>query len=149
MKFEHVAIVQGSPHDVFALTQDYSRRLSWDPFLRQAELLDGAVSAGVGVRAWCVARLGVGMETEYVSFVSPRIAAVKMTRGPWPIESFGGAWEFSPVGDGATRVVFRYQFRMRPRWLAWVLEPLARRWFSWETRKRVVALQAAVQKSPH
>jgi len=147
MKFEHIAVVSGGPSEVFALTQDYSRRLSWDPFLRRAELVGGATTPGVGVRAWCVARSGLGMETEYVSFVAPRIAAVRMTRGPWIIESFGGAWEFSPVGDGATRVVFRYQFRTRPRLLAWLIEPLARRWFSWETRKRVAALQAALEKS--
>jgi ribosome-associated toxin RatA of RatAB toxin-antitoxin module len=146
MKFEHVATVQGSPPDVFALTQDYSRRLSWDPFLQRAELVGGAISPGVGVRSWCVARLGVGMETEYVSFVPPRIAAVKMTRGPWFLESFGGAWEFTPAGVDATTVSFRYQFRTQPRWISWLMEPLARRWFSWETRKRVVALQAALQR---
>lgn len=146
MKFEHLAVVKGSPAEVFALTQDYSRRLSWDPFLRSAELVGGS-SPGVGVRAWCVSRSGLGMETEYVSFTPPRIAAVKMTRGPWILESFGGAWEFTPVDSGSTEVAFRYQFRMRPRWLAWVFEPLARRWFSWETRRRVVALQAALRES--
>ncbi len=147
MMFEHVAVVQADPAQVFALTQDYSRRLSWDPFLRRAELVGGASAPGVGVRAWCVARSGLGMETEYVSFAPPRIAAVKMTRGPWVLKSFGGAWEFTAVGPGATSVAFRYQFRMRPRWLAWLLEPLARRWFSWETRKRVVALRAALQQT--
>jgi ribosome-associated toxin RatA of RatAB toxin-antitoxin module len=144
MKFEHIAMVQGHVDQVFALTQDYSRRLCWDPFLRSAKLVGGAVAPSVGVRALCVARLGVRMETEYVSFAPPRIAAVKMTRGPWVLESFGGAWEFTPVANGATAVAFRYQFRTRPRWLAWLFEPLARRWFSWETRKRVLALQAAV-----
>jgi ribosome-associated toxin RatA of RatAB toxin-antitoxin module len=147
MKFEHAALVQGSPSEVFALTQDYSRRLSWDPFLRHAELVGGALAPGVGVRAWCVAWAGFGMETEYVSFAPPRMAAVRMTRGPWFLESFGGAWEFSPAAAGSTNVSFRYQFRTRPRWVAWLVEPLARRWFSWETRKRVVALQAALQKS--
>jgi hypothetical protein len=146
MKFEHVALVQGDPAQIFALTQDYSRRLSWDPFLRRAELVGGASAPAVGVRSWCVARSGLGMETEYVSFSPPRIAAVKMTRGPRILESFGGAWEFTAAGDGETAVAFRYQFRMRPRWLAWLLEPLARRWFSWETRKRVLALQAATRR---
>ena len=98
------------------------------------------------MRAWCVARSGMGMETEYVSFAPPCVAAVRMTRGPWVLESFGGAWEFSDTSNGATTVSFRYQFRTRPRWLAWLIEPLARRWFSWETRKRVIALQAALQK---
>jgi ribosome-associated toxin RatA of RatAB toxin-antitoxin module len=146
MKFEHIAVVQGDPDKVFTLTQDYSRRLSWDPFLRHAELVGGAIAPGVGVRAWCVAWSGVGMETEYVSFAPPRIAAVKMTSGPWLLESFGGAWEFRAAGSNRTSVTFRYQFRTRPRWLAWLLEPLARRWFSWETRKRVLALETALQK---
>ena len=147
MKFEHVAVVHGDPEQVFARTQDYSRRLTWDPFLRRAELVGGATAAGVGVRAWCVARLGIGMETEYVSFAPPRIAAVKMTRGPWVLESFGGAWEFTLIGKHTTHVTFRYQFRMRPRWLSWLLEPLARRCFSWETRKRVIALQKALRQT--
>jgi ribosome-associated toxin RatA of RatAB toxin-antitoxin module len=148
MKFEHVAVVDAEPERVFALTQDYARRLTWDPFLRRAELVGGASAPGVGVRAWCVAFSGLGMETEYVSFAPPHIAAVRMTRGPWVLESFGGAWEFSAAEDGATRVAFRYQFRTRPRWLSWLIEPLTRRWFSWETRKRVLALQAALARAP-
>jgi ribosome-associated toxin RatA of RatAB toxin-antitoxin module len=149
MKFEHVAVVQGTPAEVFALTQDYSRRLAWDPFLCRAELVGGAEAPGVGVRAWCVTRSGLSMETEYVSFDPPRVAAVRMTRGPWALQSFGGAWEFRAIGDGMTSVAFRYQFRTRPQWLAWLLEPLARQWFSWETRRRVVALQAALKTSTH
>jgi hypothetical protein len=145
MKFEHSALVDGSPPAVFALTQDYARRLGWDPFLREARLLDGAVAPAVGVRAWCGARWRLGMETEYVTFAPPRIAAVKMTRGPWFLKAFGGTWEFAPVEGGRTRVTFRYQLRARPRWLAWALEPLARRWFSRETRLRVVALEGALR----
>jgi ribosome-associated toxin RatA of RatAB toxin-antitoxin module len=80
------------------------------------------------------------METEYVSFTEPKVVAVKMTRGPRLLEAFGGTWEFIPLGEGKTRVTFKYAFRIGPRWLSWVLEPLARSWFSWETRRRVVAL---------
>lgn len=144
MKFEHAAVVDGSPDSVFAITQDYSRRLIWDPFLRKAQLLGGASRPGVGVRAWCVARWGIGMETEYVSFTPPRLVAVKMTRGPWLLETFGGAWEFAAVDAGRTRVTFRYQFRTRPRWSAWAVEPMARWWFSRETRLRVRALAKAL-----
>ena len=143
MKFEHEAHVAAPPDVVFALTQDYARRLAWDPFLTRAELLGGAVAPAVGVRAWCVSKGGLGMETEYVTFTPPRLAAVKMTKGPWPLASFGGAWEFVPDGSG-TRVLFRYQLRTRPRWLAWAVEPMARAWFSRETRLRVAALERAI-----
>jgi ribosome-associated toxin RatA of RatAB toxin-antitoxin module len=146
MRFEQSAIVDGRPDMVFALTQDYVRRLAWDPFLKSARLLDGAAAPAVGVRAWCVARWGMGMETEYVSFFPPRVAAVKMTRGPWPLRSFAGAWEFEPLDGERTKVTFRYQFRARPQWLAWALEPMVRSWFSRETRLRVVALAAALRR---
>ena len=144
MRFEHTAIVDAAPEVVFALTQNYPARLKWDPFLREAVLLDGATEPGVGVRAWCVARSGIGMETEYVSFRPPRVAAVKMTRGPKLLETFGGTWEFTAVEGGRTEVTFRYQLRVRPHWLAWLIEPLARWWFSRETRMRVVALAKAL-----
>jgi len=146
MRFERIAIVDGSPEEVFELTQDYARRLAWDPFLREAALLGGATAPAVGVRAWCVARAGIGMETEYVSFNPPRVTAVKMTRGPRLLESFAGTWEFEPVPDGKTKVTFRYLLRTRPRWLAWALEPLAEWWFSRETRLRVLALQEVLRR---
>ena len=144
MRFEHSAVIDARPDVVFALTQDYSRRLDWDPFLREARLLNGAEAAAVGVRAWCVARNGIGMETEYVSFDPPRVAAVKMTRGPRLLARFGGTWEFAPAEEGGTRVTFRYFLEVRPRWIDPLLEPWARRWFSWETRRRVRALVAAL-----
>jgi ribosome-associated toxin RatA of RatAB toxin-antitoxin module len=147
VRFEESAVVDGPPDRVFELTQDYARRLTWDPFLREAVLRDGATAAAVGVRAWCVSRSGIGMETEYVSFNPPRVAAVKMTRGPRVLESFAGAWEFEPAGEGRTRVTFRYNLRARPRLLAWPLESLARLWFARETRLRVLALRKVLKSA--
>jgi hypothetical protein len=51
MTFEQSVVIAASPAELFALTQDYARRLEWDPFLKSAELLNGATAAGVGVRA--------------------------------------------------------------------------------------------------
>lgn len=145
MTFEESVEVTAPPADLFALTQDYARRLEWDPFLRSAELVGGAVAPGVGVRAYCVARTGLGMETEYVSYAPPRVTAVKMTRGPWVIQSFAGSWRFAEVAPGRTRVTFRYSLKTRPRWLSWLLTPIAGRMFSRDTRKRMAALKAAVE----
>jgi Polyketide cyclase / dehydrase and lipid transport len=73
--FEATIEIRADANALFDLTQDYDRRLDWDPFLKQARLVGGATAAGVGVRAWCVARSGLGMETEYVSFQRPQVAA--------------------------------------------------------------------------
>ena len=145
MTLEQSVDIAASAADLFALTQDYGRRMEWDPFLRSAELVGEATAPGVGVRAYCVARSGLGMETEYVSFSPPRVAAVKMTRGPWVIRSFAGSWRFTEVALGQTRVEFRYHLQARPRWLSWLLTPVLARLFARDTRKRLAALKTAVE----
>jgi ribosome-associated toxin RatA of RatAB toxin-antitoxin module len=144
--FEQSIVIAASPGDLFALTQDYGRRLDWDPFLRSAELLEGALVAGVGVRAYCVAHNGLGMETEYVSFDPPRACAVKMTRGPRLIGQFAGSWRFEAMSPGRTRVRFRYHLRARPRWSSWLVAPLLGWVFRRDTRKRLKALKTAVEQ---
>lgn len=63
--------IAAMPEQVFDYTQDYDKRLSWDTFLRVARL-EGAGRAGHGVKAWCVSKHGLGMETLYVSYIRPR-----------------------------------------------------------------------------
>src|SRR5579863_6842620 len=121
--FERAIEIAAPPEAIFDLAQDYTRRFSWDPFLREARLLGGAQQPTPGVRAWCVARNGLGMETEYVTLRRPSVAAVSMTRGPWLFGRFAGAWRFTPSGPGATRVTFRYHLVARPWWLGWLLHP--------------------------
>lgn len=59
--------IQATPDKVFDYTQDYGNRLTWDTFLRVARL-ESADRAGQGVKAWCVSKHGLGMETQYVSY---------------------------------------------------------------------------------
>jgi ribosome-associated toxin RatA of RatAB toxin-antitoxin module len=146
MTFEESIQIAASPDQLFVLTQDYQRRLDWDPYLRSAELVGGATETGVGVRAYCVAKSGLGMETEYVSYHPPRVTAVKMTKGPWVLASFAGSWRFEEVAAGLTRVGFRYHLRTRPWFLSWLLTPLVGRRFARDMGKRLVALKAAVEQ---
>ena len=136
--------IQASSQALFALTQDYEHRLDWDPFLREARVLD-AREVGVGVKTWCVAWFGPGMETEYVSLSAPRVAAVKMTRGPWFLERFAASWQFDERVPGVTLVTFRYYITIRPRWLKWVLEPICILVFRYEMRKRLRGLKRFVE----
>jgi ribosome-associated toxin RatA of RatAB toxin-antitoxin module len=133
--------VVAEPAVLFDLTQDYTYRLDWDPFLKEAKLLDGAEKPGVGVRAWCVAHNGFGMETRYVSFNPPGACAVEMTRGPWFFRSFSGSWKFDPIGPGRTRVTFTYSLIGRPTLLSGLLRFL----FARETRRRLEALKRAAE----
>ena len=143
--FERSIEINAPRAALFDLTQDYSRRLEWDPFLKEARLVGGANTPGVGVRAWCVANSGMGMETEYVTFSPPERTAIKMTRGPAILKTFAGSWVFEVVSDSRTRVVFRYHLSASPRWLKSVLEPILQFVFSRDMQKRLVALKRAVE----
>jgi len=81
--------------------------------LTRAELINGAESAAIGAKAWCVAHNGLGMETEYISFNRPKSTAIKMTKGPYIFKTFLGSWLFKNIGPGQTEVTFIYSFKLR------------------------------------
>jgi hypothetical protein len=118
-----------------------NRPLSTRDLLKEARLVGGATAPGIGVRAWCVARSGLGMETEYVSFQRPQVAAVKMTRGPALFGSFAGSWRFKTVAPDTTRVVFRYHVTARPTWLRGLLDPIFCLVFERDVVQRLDALK--------
>ncbi len=61
IKFEQTIKINCIPEIVFDFTQDYSQRLHWDTFLKKADLIEGAIKADKGVKAYCVAKNGLGM----------------------------------------------------------------------------------------
>jgi ribosome-associated toxin RatA of RatAB toxin-antitoxin module len=113
IKFSETILVQRNIAEVFHYTQDYSNRLKWDTFLKRADLLDGATAADKGVKAWCVAKNGLGMETEYITFHPPKATAVKMTKGPFLFNAFLGSWNFKAQTADTTEVIFLYSFELR------------------------------------
>jgi Polyketide cyclase / dehydrase and lipid transport len=133
----------------FALSQTYGElRYRWDPFVREQRLLDGATAAAKGVRTWTRSRHRLTMESEYVTFRPPGHVGMKMVRGPWFFRSFSGGWNFTPVepdenGAPRTETTWRYNFTIRPSWLA----PIADRVGVWllgrDIRRRVDAFAAA------
>lgn len=150
MRSEETSVeIHASPEQVFDLLHDYTRRLDWDPFLRRAVVLNGRAS-GLHVRTLCVAKWtsgGLGMETEYVAFQRPAVAAVKMTRGPWFFASFAASIRQDVQVDARTRVTYRVHFRVRPAWLTRVLVPMLRFVFMRETRARLAALKRYLKRS--
>ena len=113
IKISESIFVHEKPEQVFDFTQDYTKRLQWDTFLKKAYLIEGATAADKGVKAYCVAKNGMGMVTEYVTFRRPKVTAVKMTKGPFLFKAFLGSWTFKEMPDNRTEVVFLYSFSFR------------------------------------
>src|SRR5207245_11632921 len=96
---EESIVIAASPEIVFDLIHDYGRRLEWDPFLKEARLLDSD-AAGIGATCRCVSKNsfgGMAMDAVYVSFDRPQIAAVKMVRGPRILERFAATLKQDPA----------------------------------------------------
>lgn len=113
IKFTEQILINEKSEKVFDFTQNYNNRLKWDTFLKKADLIDGATIADKGVRAYCVAKNGIGMVTEYVTYNRPKVTAIKMTKGPFMFKSFLGSWTFKDIPNDKTEVIFLYSFSLR------------------------------------
>lgn len=137
--------IRARADEVFDLSQDYDLRLRWDPFLRSLQLLDGAPEPAVGARTRVHARNGLRMTVEFVVFDRPRTVAVRMVRPSTFFREFAGSWRFRPLADDRTAATFRYTFRARPRALAWLIEPIARRVLLRDVRARLRGLKHGIE----
>jgi hypothetical protein len=137
-------VIPAGADEVFDLVHDYGRRLDWDTLLRAAYLTDGHQAAGLGVTSVCVGRRslgGVALATKYVSFRRGKVAAVEMLRPTFLFARWAASIRHEALGPRESRITYTYSFRARPRWLAWLFEPVMAVVFRWETRKRLLALR--------
>lgn len=143
--------IAAKPEAVFDLIHDYTRRLEWDPFLKEARLLDRP-GACVGATCRCVARNALGglaMEAVYVSYDRPNVAAVRMVKGPVFLQSFAATLRQEQTGDNYTRVTYRYNFETRPAWLRPILNVICSRIFASEVRNRLKHLKRFLETPPN
>jgi hypothetical protein len=142
--------IRASCQTVFDLIHDYGRRLEWDSMLSRAALLGGAPAAALGVRSLCVGtwRSGfMGMETEYVRFERGCVAAVKLTNRPAFFGRFAATIRHSPLADGRSLTTYIYAFRARPRFLAFLLEPIMNLVLARQIRGRLKALRNFLEQA--
>lgn len=139
-------VMPASCEVVFDLVHDYTRRLQWDTLLREA-YVEGDGPAGHGAIAVCSGRWAIGgltVRTVYVSFERGVVAAVKMVNNPRLFARWAASIRHEPLDQGRSRITYTYNFRARPRLLAFVIEPILAIVFRWETRKRLRALARAL-----
>ncbi|MEJ7596312.1 MAG: SRPBCC family protein [Kofleriaceae bacterium] len=143
------ATIPASAAAVFALVHDYGRRLEWDTLLRAAYLEPGHPVAAKGAISVCVGRRtlgGLALRTRYVAFDPPKVAAVEMINAPPLFATWAASIRHVELGPDESRITYTFHFRARPRWLAWLFEPIMLVMFRWETRKRLRALSAHFQR---
>lgn len=137
-------IISASAETVFALLHDYNRRLEWDTLLREAYLEPEFEKSEKGAISVCRGKRilgGFAVRTIYVSFEPGKVAAVKMLNQPPFFASFAASIRHLKIDDAHSEVIYKVNFTAKPRVLRPILNPIMRRVFVWETRKRLRALR--------
>lgn len=130
---------------VFDLTQNYAKRLEWDPYLSEAYLMKNATAPAVGVDAYCKNRNGSVMVSRYISFNRPSVAAVNMIKGPKILKRFSGAWNVHKIDEQHSELIFTYHFDLRWGIVGSLFTPWVRWHFQREMNKRLVAIKAYLE----
>jgi hypothetical protein len=135
---------------VFRVLHDYDLRLEWDTLLQRAYLTDGHRKAALGATCICKARSylgGIGLKSKYISFRPPEVAAVRMINRATFFESCAASIRHRDLSPTSSSLEYTYHFDARPRWLRWLLHPVMRTIFTWETRRRLRALRRYLERS--
>lgn len=141
--------IKASCEAVFDLIHDYGRRLEWDTMLRSAEILDEITAPDKGVSTRCVGTwrtFWMPMETVYVNYLPGDVAAVKLINRPLFFDHFAATIRHRPLPNGRSEVKYIYSFRARPRWLAFIMEPLMNVALRRETSGRLNALKRFLER---
>jgi hypothetical protein len=136
--------ISAPSEDVFSLLHDYNRRLEWDTLLRDARLCENWSQAQLHARSVCTGRWylgGFSLETEYITFNPPRIAAVKLINRPPFFKTFAATIRHRNLENGQSSIEYIFNFTARPSWLNFLLHPIMKLIFQWETRKRLRSLR--------
>jgi hypothetical protein len=143
-------MIPASSEAVFDLLHDYNRRLEWDTLLQAAYLTDGHTQAAKGVTSVCVGRKSLGsipLATIYVSFNRPTVAAVKMVNTPPLFQTWAASIHHKDLAQGHSQMTYKFHFTVKPASLQFILDPLMKQIFTWETKKRLQALKIFFSQS--
>ena len=142
---KHQLEIHCSQEAVFDLTQNYSKRLDWDPYLVEAYLLEGEKHAAIGVKSLCKNHSGLAMVTQYISFNRPHVAAVTMIKGPWLLKKFSGAWNVKYLSKNHSMLVFTYHFDLKGGFIGKLFLPFVVSKFSKDMKARLVAIKSYLE----
>lgn len=134
---------------VFDVFHYHAWRRRWDSLVEATHVIGdaecpyvGAVSenAGGGILR------GLAMTTQFVSFDRPRVAAATMRGESFPFRRWAASMRHRPLPDGSSVMIYTYSFEAKPRALRWIVEPVTKWIFDWQTRQRFGRMRAFLER---
>lgn len=119
-------------------------RSRWDSLVRATHVLGGAPCPFVGAvteNAGAGALRGLSMRTQFVSYDRPRVAAATMLGRSFPFTRWAASMQHRPAGPQQSLLIYTYSFDVGPAALRWLLGPIVKLIFDWQTRRRFARLR--------
>jgi hypothetical protein len=117
----------------------------WDTLVRATHVVGGAACPYVGaitVNAGGGLLKPLAMRTQFISFDRPKVAAATMRGQSFPFSRWAASMRHRPVDGQHSVMIYTYSFETRPSGLRWLIEPVTKLVFDWQTRKRFARMAA-------
>jgi hypothetical protein len=133
------------PEVVFDVFHYHRWRARWDSLVHATYVIGGAPCPYVGAitensgGGWL---RGLTMRTEFISFDRPRVAAATMRGRSFPFVRWAASMRHRAQAQDRSLMIYTYSFEAGPAALRWLVEPITKLLFDWQTRKRFARMQA-------
>lgn len=140
MAHRRLVLPMPAPADVvFDAFHYHHWKQQWDSLVRGTHVQGdapcpyvGAVSSNAGAGLF----RGLTMQTEFVSYDRPHLAAAAMRGRSFPFARWAASMRHIPTGDGRSTLVYTYTLETWPPGARWLMEPVVDRVFLRATRTR-------------
>jgi hypothetical protein len=92
---------------------------------------------------------GLSMRTEFVSYKRPLIAAATMQGQSIPFTRWAASMKHQAINDQQSLMIYTYTFEAGPRPIRWLLEPVVKLIFDFQTKKRFRRMQKFLSSRAH
>jgi hypothetical protein len=136
------------PEVVFDAFHYHEWRHRWDSLVNATRVVGGAPCPFVGAiteNSGGGLLKALSMRTRFVSFQRGRVAAAAMEGRSFPFSRWAASMRHEPLTGGRSLMIYTYTFECRPRLLRWLVEPVTKLVFDWQTRKRFARMRAFLQ----
>lgn len=146
MVHDRFEFVMPAPADVaFDAFHYHYWRSRWDSLVSATHVIGGHSCPYVGAvtqNAGSGWMRPLSMQTQFLSFDRPKVAATTMIGKSFPFSRWAASLNHREIDEDSSMLIYTYTFSAGPRLLAFVVEPIIKLIFDWQTRHRFLRMQA-------
>jgi ribosome-associated toxin RatA of RatAB toxin-antitoxin module len=137
-------LVNSNLEKAFTISQDYSLRSSWDPFIIEYKILSAELPLSRGYIVYVKSKHAMSMTVEYTNYNKPNHVAMKMISKSIYFRHFSGYWHFESFEKNQTTVTFKYQYSLQNFLIpcTWLFHYFMNK----EMKKRLIALKEYIEQ---